>query len=134
MPSQTPPVALYFDPDGYIEAPSRATAAPGGPRGHHGPAGRGKRVPRRLPHARPLGLLTAVARSRERAEPLAAVCQSHSSAGPASGDRPSFPRADFLTAFSGPDPPPGVLYFPCPPDARFAWARHTTAAHSPCVA
>jgi D-inositol-3-phosphate glycosyltransferase len=112
-------VALYFDPDGYTE--TFGTAAGGtGPAGLMGRQVAGKEfLDAYLAHGR-WNTLTAVARTRERAGPLVQLCQK----------RPLMvvPEAEFLSAATKPDAPPQVLYFPCPPDSRFAWARQAAGA------
>jgi glycosyltransferase involved in cell wall biosynthesis len=124
MPSPPPSVAIYFDPDGYVEVPSRATASPGAPRGIMGRQVAGKEfLDAYLTHGR-WDALTAVVRSRQRADPLVSICQSH----PSRRNRRLriVSEAEFLAASVTPDIPAHVVYFPCPPDARFAWARHAT--------
>jgi glycosyltransferase involved in cell wall biosynthesis len=121
----TPPpsVALYFDPDGYTESPGRGLTVEGAPRGIMGRQVAGHEfLDAYLTHGR-WDTLTAVVRSRQRADPLVAVCQSRAP-GTEGGRRLRIvPEAEFLTSFATPDVPANLLYFPCPPDVRFAWAR-----------
>lgn len=119
--------ALFFDPDAYTEAHGRA-GPPGGPLGLMGRQVAGKEfLDAYLSHAR-TDTLTAVVRSRDKADVLAQICRTH----PSSAERPrrvaAFTEADFLTAATGPNPPASVLHIPCPPDARYAWGRQGSGA------
>jgi len=119
--------ALYFDPDAYTEAHARSGAATG-PAGLMGRQVAGKEfLDAYLTHAR-ADTLTAVVRDRDRGDVLTQICRAH----PSSASRPrrliTIPEADFLPAVAGAEPPADVLHIPCPPDARFAWARQATGA------
>lgn len=119
MPDSGPAVAVYFDPDGYTETFGKA-AGGGGPAGLMGRQVAGKEfLDAYLAHGR-WDTLTAVARTRERAAPLVQLCQKRPVA--------VVPEAEFLSAAAGLDSSARVLYFPCPPDARFAWARQASGA------
>ncbi|MFO0796474.1 MAG: glycosyltransferase family 4 protein [Gemmataceae bacterium] len=113
-----PAVALYYDPDGYVErtAPGPAGAA----RGLMGRQVAGRAfLDAYLAHGT-WDTLTAVVRDRRRAAPLVAAGRAH----PAARGR----RLRVLTEREFPPAadPPAVLHFPNPPDPRFAWARHAT--------
>jgi glycosyltransferase involved in cell wall biosynthesis len=119
--------ALYFDPDAYTEAHARSGVA-------YGPAGlMGRQVAGKefldayLSHSR-ADTLTAVVRSRERGEVFANICKAHPHSAERRRQLVVLSEADFLPAAAGTHPPADVLYIPCPPDARFAWARQSTGA------
>jgi glycosyltransferase involved in cell wall biosynthesis len=119
--------ALYFDPDAYTESHGRSGAT-GGPAGLMGRQVAGKEfLDAYLSHAGS-SALTAVVRSRDRGEVLTRICQAHPSG--ASRQVTVIPEADFLSAAAGagPNPPVDVLHIPCPPDARYAWARQGAGA------
>jgi glycosyltransferase involved in cell wall biosynthesis len=127
-PAPGPPAAIYFDPDAYVEVHGKGVAADGGPAGLMGRQVAGKEfLDAYLTHGR-FDALTAVTRTRDRAEPLIQLVRTH----PSSQARPRrlriVPEPEFLAAFGGPDPAASVLYMPCPPDARFAWARQAGGA------
>src|SRR5581483_5233077 len=79
-PDPVPDVALYFDPDAYVEQlgpPPRPAA--GAPRGLMGRQVAGKEfLDAYLAHGR-WDALTAVVRSRGRADPLVRLCRDHPS-------------------------------------------------------
>lgn len=119
--------ALYFDPDAYTEAHARS-GVPGGPAGLMGRQVAGKEFLNAYLANAATDTLTAVVRSRERAEVLAQICRNHSPAGARIRRLTIFTEAEFLTATTDTPPPAEVLYIPCPPDARFAWARQGAGA------
>jgi glycosyltransferase involved in cell wall biosynthesis len=113
----TRPAALFFDPDAYTEAHQRTGVATG-PAGLMGRQVAGKEfLDAWLSHAR-TDTLTAVVRTREKAEALARIVNDH----PASQQRPRKLALTLESQFL-PNPPAGVLHIPCPPDVRYAWAR-----------
>src|SRR5947209_13342329 len=110
--SMTRPAALYFDPDAYTEAHKQA-GVPSGPAGLMGRQVAGKEfLDAYLAHARS-DTLTAVVRSKEKAEVLARIVREH----PASRQRPRKLRVHLEGQFL-PDAPASVLHIPCPPEAR----------------
>jgi glycosyltransferase involved in cell wall biosynthesis len=119
----SPAVALYYEPDAHTELYGRSTDGPAGLMGRQ-VAGK-EFLDAYLTHGR-FDLLTAVVRARKRADPLVRLCQEH----PSSRQRPRrlrvIPEADFADAFAAPEPAARVLHLPCPPDARFAWARQAS--------
>src|SRR5450432_2615734 len=119
--------ALFFDPDAYTEAHAR-TGTPTGPAGLMGRQVAGKEfLDAYLSHARS-DTLTAVVRAQQRGDVLQKICNEH----PSSRDRQRRLRivgeSDFLPVFSAPNPPADVLYFPCPPDTKYAWGRQGSGA------
>lgn len=126
MTDPGPNVALYFDPDGYVEpvhgAPTSTGA--GGLMGRH-VAGK-EFLDAYLAHGR-WDALTAVVRGRDRADPLVELCRTH----PSSRDKRRrlhlVEESEFAARFTVPDRTAKVLHFPCPPDARFAWLRRAAA-------
>jgi glycosyltransferase involved in cell wall biosynthesis len=114
-----PNVALYFDPDAYTEAHARSGAATG-PAGLMGRQVAGKEfLDAYLTHGR-WETLTGVVRSRDRMEPLLRLCQEHPSSRTRQRRLVSRVETDFVAAPVAP-----VLHYPCPPEARFAWARQS---------
>lgn len=117
-----PSVAIFFDADAYSEAHGRSGVKEG-PAGLMGRQVAGKEfLDGYLEHGN-WESLTAVVRTRERADPLIQLCQEHLS----SREKPRRlliqPEADFLTEFAQAKPPARIVHFPCPMDARYAWAR-----------
>jgi len=114
----TPPVALYYDPDAYVER----TGPPPDPRAGGARGLMGRQVAGRefldayLAHGT-ADALAAVVRDRRRAAPLLAACRAHPAA------RVRHLRVVGEAAVLAGDAPAPVLHFPNPPDARFAWAR-----------
>jgi glycosyltransferase involved in cell wall biosynthesis len=132
MADPAPDIALYFDPDGFVEqlGPPRPGAA--GPAGLMGRQVAGKEfLDAYLAHGR-WAALTAVARSRDRAGPLVQIARDHPSGRTRRRRIKVVEEARFADEFGGPAPPARAFYFPQPPDARFAWQRH--AAAPGCVA
>ena len=122
---QTANVGLFFDPDAYVEQPGPASRL-GEPAGLMGRQVAGKEfLDAYLTHGNWESLL-AVAASRDRAEPLVNLCRTHPSSRARQRRLRIVEEQEFLAK-------PGdaeVLHLPCPPDARFAWARrasHPTA-------
>jgi glycosyltransferase involved in cell wall biosynthesis len=110
--------ALYYEPDAHTEDYGRS---PTGPAGLMGRQVAGKEfLDAYLRHGR-FDTLTAVVRSRNRAEPLIRLCHEH----PSSRARPRRLRIVTEAEFAA-DPPARVLHMPCPPDVRFAWLRQAT--------
>jgi glycosyltransferase involved in cell wall biosynthesis len=126
MTPDTADVALYFDPDGYVEQlgpPARPAA--GAPLGLMGRQVAGKEfLDAYLAHGR-WDTLTAVVSSRGRADPLVRLCREH----PSSRARQRRLRVVEESGFLAPGGAAArVLHLPHPPDGRFAWARHAAGA------
>ncbi|HVK07778.1 MAG TPA: glycosyltransferase [Gemmataceae bacterium] len=120
MTDPPPAVALYYEPDAHTELFGKS---PDGPAGLMGRQVAGKEfLDAYLWHGR-FDTLTAVARSRRRAEPLLRLCQDHPSSRRRARRLRVVPEPEFADAFAAPEPPARVLHHPCPPDARFAWLR-----------
>lgn len=127
-PDPTNPVALYYDPDGYVE-PSVARPGPvaDGPQGLMGRQVAGREFPNAyLTHGR-WEALTAVVLSRDRADPLVELCRTHPSSRTKRRRLSVVEEADLIRRFAAADRPADVLHCPCPPDAELAWARHASA-------
>lgn len=123
--SPPPGVAIYFDADGYVEqlGPPRGKSGTG-PIGLMGRQVAGKEfLDAYLSHGRG-DALTAIVRAADRAKPLAQVFEQHPSARTKRRTLRVIPEAQLWAA---PDPPQ-VVYYPCPPETRFAWARHAAGA------
>ena len=124
-PDPSVTVALYYDPDGYVEhlgPQTRPTA--GGPRGLMGRQVAGREfLDAYLAHGH-WDTLTAVVRDRQRAAPLVAACRDHPSSRTRQRRLRITEEREFL---GGSGSPARVLHFPNPPDARFAWSRHATS-------
>ena len=126
MSDLAPNVALYFDPDGYIEPP-RPTAPPNGSGGLMGRHVAGKEFLDAYFTHGGWDALTAVVRSRDRVEPLVELCRTHPSSRAKRRRLQIVVEADLIARFAGDDRPADVLHTPCPPDARFAWMRQASA-------
>jgi glycosyltransferase involved in cell wall biosynthesis len=126
-PDPTPAVAFFFDADAYVETRGKAASA-SGPAGLMGRQVAGKEfLDAYLTHGRGT-TLTAVVRTPDRAEPLRQIVRSHPSGKDRSWDVRVVSEPEFLAAAVRSGPADRVLYVPCPPDARFAWARQATKA------
>jgi glycosyltransferase involved in cell wall biosynthesis len=126
MTDPAPNVALYFDPDGYVEQTRPADRA-GGPAGLMGRQVAGREfLDAYLTHGR-WDSLAAVVRSRDRAEPLVEVCRTHPSSRAKQRRLQIVEESEFPSRFAAADRPAELLYLPCPPDARFAWMRHASS-------
>ena len=125
-----PDPALFFDPDGYVEQlgpPKGAPPGAGGPVGLMGRQVAGKEfLDAYLSHGR-WDALTAVVRAKERAGPLAELVKAHPAARGRGLPLRVVEEAAFARVFGGPTSPARALYFPQPPDARYAWLRHASA-------
>jgi len=117
-----PNVALYFDPDGYVE-PARAAGATG-LMGRHVA---GKEFLDAYLTYGSWEALAAVVKARARAAPLVELCRAHPSSRAKARRLQIVEEAECAARFAGPDRPADVLHFPCPPDARFAWLRREAA-------
>src|SRR5262245_31416582 len=127
MSTTDAPAALYLDHDAYTEQHARS-GSPTGPAGIMGRQMAGKEfLDGYLYHARS-DTVTAVARTRDRGDILSRICREH----PAASQRPRrlvvIPESEFLAACVAPEPPLRVVHHPCPPDARYAWARQGMGA------
>jgi len=119
--------AFYFDPDAYTEAHARSGAR-GGPAGLMGRQVAGKEfLDAYLWHAR-ADSLTGVVRTPDHGKVLAGICRSHPTAATRPRPLSVTTEGEFLEVAAGPSPPADVLYVPCPPDARSAWARQGIGA------
>jgi len=113
-------VALYYEPDGYVE--SRG-GTPGGPAGLMGRQVAGREfLDAYLSHGS-WSELAGVVKSRDRAASLVDFCKRHPSNVSSVRTLRVVEEAAFLQ-----NPVP-VLHHPCPPDVRFAWMRHALAPH-----
>lgn len=120
-----PNVALYFDPDGYVEpahVPDASAAT--GLMGRH-VAGK-EFLDAYLAHGT-WDALAAVVRGRDRAAPLVELCRAHPSARAKRRRLQIVEEGEFPARFARPDRPAHLLHMPSPPDARFAWVRHAAA-------
>lgn len=122
MTEAAPNVALYFDPDGYVEP--RAGVPNAGLMGRH-VAGK-EFLDAYLSHGG-WDSLAAVVRSRDRADPLVELCRTHPSSRSKQRRLQIVEEAEFITRFARDDRPADLLHLPSPPDARFAWMRHASA-------
>lgn len=126
MPPNPPPaVALWYDPDGYVEAVGPRPPAGGGAVGLMGRQVAGREfLNAYLSHGR-WDAATAVVRTRDRADPLIELCKTHPSSKAKRRRLHVVVEAELSARFGGPDRPAEVLHCPCPPDAELAWTRHT---------
>jgi len=119
-----PNVALAYDPDGYVES---TRPKPGGAAGLMGRQVAGQAfLNAYLSHGH-WETLAAVVRARAEAEPLVEFCKRHPSSIPKRRRLKIIEEAAFLLG-SNPDESIRVLHAPCPPSARYAWARHSRSA------
>lgn len=116
-------VALYYDDSGYQETLQRpARVKVGSPVGLMGRQVAGKEfLDAYLTHGQWEELL-AVVHGSASARSLTATCRQHASSRDKVRRLRMVQTADFCRDFL-PDPPGSPLYFPCPPDTRYAWAR-----------
>jgi glycosyltransferase involved in cell wall biosynthesis len=123
MTTNTDPIALLYDNDGYVDMavqPSSPDAPP-----HAGPIGRivaGKEFLDALLTHGTWSKLVALVRDRASSDTLQRYFHSHPSQQFRPRELALVPERDFLQAFF-PISPAGVIYTPCPPDLRYAWAR-----------
>lgn len=73
--------------------------------------------------------VVAVVNNRSQATPLVDFCESHPSSRRGPRRLQLVERSHFQESFCGPSPAATMLYFPCPPESQFVWARHGTASH-----
>jgi glycosyltransferase involved in cell wall biosynthesis len=105
-------VALLYDDDGYVETP-----------GLIGRQVAGKEFFDAFLTYHSGTTLVALVRNQASADTLDRYVQGHPSQNSRRRGLLLVPEQDFLHAFF-PTPPAGILYTPCPPDLRYAWARH----------
>lgn len=125
MPSG-PNIALYYDPDGYVEqlGPSKAG---GGPVGLMGRQVAGKEfLDAYLAHGQ-WDTLTAVVRSRDRAESLRQACLAHPSSQARQRQLAVVEQSQFVQRCLTGNRAVNLLYTPCPPEAHHAWSRRAVA-------
>jgi glycosyltransferase involved in cell wall biosynthesis len=123
-----PAVALYYDPEGYIEQIGRPVRpGAGAPLGLMGRQVAGRAfLDAYLTFGR-WDELTAVVRSRRRADPLIRLCQDHPSSRNRKRRLRIIEEADYPAQLAGPSAPGRLLHTPCPPDERLAWLRQAAA-------
>jgi glycosyltransferase involved in cell wall biosynthesis len=116
-------IGLLYDNDGYVDAPCPPLSA--GAERHTGPIGRkvaGKEFLDAFFTHGAWTKLVALVRDKSSADTLTHYFRGHASQHVRPRELVVVPERDFLQAFF-PTAPAGVLYTPCPPDLRFAWAR-----------
>jgi glycosyltransferase involved in cell wall biosynthesis len=120
-------IALLYDEGGYVETTQGANRAlPSAPQGLMGRQVAGKEfLDAYLQHGR-WNTLHALARSRGHAEPLVRLCRDHPSSRTRQRRLRIIEQENLSTEFLA-DPPARLIYFPHPPEERFAWARHHLA-------
>lgn len=120
MHPPTARTALYYDDDAYVETRRPATA--GEQTGVMGRRVAGKEfLSAYLAHGT-WSTLTAIVPDDRSRRSLYQACQLHPSSRSQQRRLKILEVERFLTDFAG-DPPADILHLPCPPDARFAWAR-----------
>ncbi len=116
-------IALYYDDGGYTETLKRpAGVKPGAPVGLMGRQVAGKEFLDAYLNYGRWTELVALTPNRTSGQSLLETCRTH----PSSRDKERKLRLFEMKSFSSdflPSPPARILHFPCPPDARFAWAR-----------
>lgn len=122
-------IALYYDDSAYHETLSRpAQQRAGSPAGLMGRQVAGKEfLDAYLSHGE-FQELVALAPIPASADYLAEVIKRHPSKANRSRPVRVFYRSAFHQTFL-PHPPVGGIYFPCPPDPAFAWARQSGSPH-----
>jgi glycosyltransferase involved in cell wall biosynthesis len=124
MNTSTNSAALLYDNDGYVETPGQPIQT-GNPvrTGLIGRQVAGKEfLDAYLTHGT-WTTLVALIRNQSSADTLVRYFQGHPSQRGRQRGLLLVREQDFLRAFF-PKPPSGILYNPCPPDLRYAWARH----------
>lgn len=123
MAPNTQRIALLYDESAYVETIRRpAKASANEPIGLMGRQVAGKEfLDAYLTHGTWTELV-ALVRSSSGAESLVRYCQTHPSSRARARRLQLVEEQDFHRSFF-PTPPATLLYTPCPPDPRFAWAR-----------
>ena len=133
MAGESLSIALYYDDSAYRETLELAGAQKAGqPAGLMGRQVAGKEfLDAYLSHGDWAELFALVPNAASE-QSIAEFCRSH----PSSRDRQRrlrvIPRGRFFEDFL-PAPPVCRLYFPCPPDPGFAWARESGPPHGFCL-
>lgn len=118
MATNARPLGLYFDPDGYVELTSGTKNIQSQAVGLMGRQVAGKEFLDALLKYSTHSAIEAVCRSTELGEPLREIAKAHPSATEKPRQIRVTPEAEFCR-----QPAAELLYFPCPPMARLAWAR-----------
>lgn len=127
MTANSARIALYYDDSGYREAlDSSAKARPGAPAGLMGRQVAGKEFLDAYLNYGTWAELAALTPNHQSGQSLLRTCREHPSAPRKQRRLRLFETREFTSRFL-PDPPADVLYFPCPADIRYAWARQGMA-------
>jgi glycosyltransferase involved in cell wall biosynthesis len=116
-------LAILYDDDGYVEVPGRPPGGPDGKRtGLMGRQVAGKEFLDALFRHGSWTELHALVRNQPSARSFLRYCQAHLDAPTRGRGARVVDERRFHQAFF-PTPPARLLYYPCPPDQRYAWAR-----------
>jgi glycosyltransferase involved in cell wall biosynthesis len=126
----SPKIALYYDDSAYVETlPRPAQAGARGPQGIMGRQVAGKEFLDAFLTWGDWSELAAVTPNQASAQSLIHTCRTHPSSRQRQRRLQVFPLNDFDSKFLR-ERPAGVLHFPHPLDARFAWARQHAGPHA----
>jgi hypothetical protein len=124
-------IALYYDDAGYVETLERPVGAPyGAPIGLMGRQVAGKEFLDAYLWHGAWSELVALVPDRASLASLQQTCVNHPSSRVKKRRLQWVELQDFQDSFCAAEPPADVIHFPCPPDARFAWARLHAGHHS----
>jgi glycosyltransferase involved in cell wall biosynthesis len=116
-------LALLYDDDGYVEVPGQPPRGPAGNRtGLMGRQVAGKEFLDALFRHGSWTALHALVRNQASARSFLRYCQAHLD-GPARRRTARVVDERRFHQLFFPTPPAPLLYYPCPPDQRYAWAR-----------
>jgi len=123
MAEPDPEIALFYDDDAYVELLARpASRKKGKAVGLMGRQVAGKEfLDAYLSHGN-WTELAALTTSQAATDSLFRFCENHPSSRSRRRVLHPYLLQDFHRSFF-PQPPASILHFPCPPDARYAWAR-----------
>ena len=121
MSAAANPVALLYDDDGCVETPGHPLK-PGAFAAADGRQVAGKEFLDAFLTYGTWNTLVALVSNQPSLDTLVRYFRGHPSQRSSQRGLLLVPERDFLRAFF-PTPPASVLYTPCPPDVRYAWAR-----------
>jgi glycosyltransferase involved in cell wall biosynthesis len=122
MQASQPKIALLYDDDGYVEQPGQALQEGGTRLGLIGRQVAGKEFLDAYFSHGSWTELVALVRNAASAKSILHWCQNHPSSRTRRRGLRIVEEREFHRFFF-PSPPATLIYNPCPPDARYAWAR-----------
>ena len=129
-PDPAPRIALYYDDSAYLETLERPRGRGGeAPAGLMGRLVAGKEFLDAYLSYGGWSELVALTPDNASRQSIVRACREHPSSHGRQRRLQLFSTSEFHDRFL-PSPPAPQLYFPCPPDPRFAWARGESPPHS----